>query len=536
MRKIFMVLTIFIMVFVLAGAASAVVDTDAGPKPIAGDPARNAVNVPVDKEITTTFNENIDFGSGGEIFLVKKGGNKVATTNSIAGNVLTVTPTAQLEKATTYTLVLELGSLINQDGNANAYYSRPFTTDSTAPKATAGSPARNAVNVPVDTVITTTFNENIQPGPGKIYLIKKGGSEVDFTTSINGKILTITPTAPLVKSTQYIFVLGAASLKDMAGNPISAYSRPFTTDSTGPKAIAGSPARNAVNVPVDTVITTTFNEKIQAGPGEILLVKKGGSKVAITTSITGNVLTVTPTAPLVKATMYTLVLEATSLKDMAGNSIAAYSRPFTIDSTAPKARSGSPARNAVNVPINTQIVTRFNENILAGTGKILLIKKGGGEVAITTSIDGKILTVTPTAPLQKATTYTLVLQAGSLKDMAGNSIAAYSRPFTTDSTAPKAIAGSPARNAINVPVDAEITTTFNELIKYGAGAIQLLNQDMDLVAITHAINGNVLTVTPTAPLLTNSGYILLLYPDSITDMAGNGIEVYARGFITTLTF
>ena len=433
MRKIFMIFTILLMVLVLAGAASAC--DPAAPQPTAGTPARGAVNVPVDTQITTTFNEEIMEGTM-DIQLVKSG-TPVAITSSISGNVLTVTPNSPLEKGSKYTLILQPGSVTDVDGNLSEYYSRSFCTDGTAPKPKAGSPARDAVNVPVDTVITTTFNEPIKAGTMDI-LLKYGSTPVSYTSSINDKVLTITPDSPLLKGTMYTLILKTGSLTDLAGNSIAYYSRPFTTDGTGPKAIAGSPARNGVNVPVDTVITTTFNE-----------------------------------------------------------------------------------------------------NIFAGSGNILLVKKGGGQVAITTSINGKVLTVTPDSPLDKASTYTLVLEAGSLKDIAGNSIAPYSRSFTTDSTAPKAIAGSPARDAMDVPVNTLITTTFNEPIKYGAGAIQLfqvIGDTINVIDITHSINGNVLTVTPTAPLSSFTAYVLLLYPDSITDLAGNGIDIYARGFITILTY
>jgi hypothetical protein len=64
-------------------------------------------------------------------------------------------------------------------------------------------------------------------------------------------------------------------------------------------------------------------------------------------------------------------------------------------------------------------------------------------VPVTVSVSGKVLSVTPTTALNRATKYTLVLAAGSVTDLMGNPVAAYSRPFTTDSTGPKATKGSP---------------------------------------------------------------------------------------------
>jgi hypothetical protein len=47
---------------------------------------------------------------------------------------------------------------------------------------------------------------------------------------------------------------------DLAGNPLALWTGGFTTttDSTGPKATKGSPARNAVNVAVNRVIYYYF--------------------------------------------------------------------------------------------------------------------------------------------------------------------------------------------------------------------------------------------------------------------------------------
>jgi hypothetical protein len=436
-------------------------------------------------------------------------------------------------------LVLAAGSVTDLAGNPVAAYSRPFTTDSTGPKAVAGSPARNSVNVPVDKVITTTFNENIVvANEAGIRLVSSSGAVVPVTISVVGKVLTVTPTSALNRATRYTLVLAAGSVTDLAGNPVAAYSRPFTTDSTGPKAVAGSPARNSVNVPVDKVITTTFNENIVvANEAGIRLVSSSGAVVPVTISVVGKVLTVTPTSALNRATRYTLVLAAGSVTDLAGNPVAAYSRPFTTDSTGPKAVAGSPARNSVNVPVDKVITTTFNENIVvANEAGIRLVSSSGAVVPVTISVVGKVLTVTPTSALNRATRYTLVLAAGSVTDLAGNPVAAYSRPFTTDSTGPKAVAGSPARNSVNVPVDKVITTTFNEnIVVANEAGIRLVSSSGAVVPVTISVVGKVLTVTPTGTLNTSTKYTLVLAAGSVTDNAGNPIAAYSRPFTTAKT-
>ena len=274
MRKFLILFITIFIVLLFAGEVSAAADTTV-PTPVAGSPARNAVNVPVDTVITTTFSEPIKEGNMN--IELRSSSGSVPITASIDNKVLTVTPTTLLNKATKYTLQLHSGSVTDLAGNPIAYYSRSFTTDSTSPTATAGSPARNAVNVPVDTVITTTFSEPIKEGNILIQLKSSNGTVIPITTSISGKVLTINHATLLNKATKYTILLQSGSVTDLAGNPIAYYSRSFTTDSTVPTATAGSPARNAVNVPVDTVITTTFSEPIKEGNMDIELRSSSGS-------------------------------------------------------------------------------------------------------------------------------------------------------------------------------------------------------------------------------------------------------------------
>ncbi|OPX59060.1 MAG: hypothetical protein A4E25_01360 [Methanobacterium sp. PtaB.Bin024] len=204
--------------------------------------------------------------------------------------------------------------------------------DSTSPKPTAGSPARNAVNVPVDKVITTTFSEPIKLGAGLIKLVSSSGALISITKSINGKVLTITPTTALKKATKYTLILAAGSVTDYAGNPIAAYSRPFTTDSTPPKAIAGKPARNTVNVPLDAVITTTFNEPIYAANMWVTLKTASGTSVTINPFINGNILCIFH-LQLKPSTKYIIELHTGCIKDAAGNLLKYYYRYFTTAAT-----------------------------------------------------------------------------------------------------------------------------------------------------------------------------------------------------------
>ncbi|MBP1946948.1 right-handed parallel beta-helix repeat-containing protein, partial [Methanobacterium petrolearium] len=169
----------------------------------------------------------------------------------------------------------------------------------------SADPANNAVNVPCNKVINITFSDSIKAVNMSIQLTNSGGTVIPTTTAINNNILTITPTTLLIKGTQYILTLNAGSITDLVGNPLASYTSVFTatTDSTVPKPTAGSPARNAVNVAVSRVITTTFNEDIVvANAAGVRLVSSSGTVVPVTVSVSGKVLSVTPTSALNRAT------------------------------------------------------------------------------------------------------------------------------------------------------------------------------------------------------------------------------------------
>ena len=201
--------------------------------------------------------------------------------------------------------------------------------DKVPPKAVAGSPARNAVNVPVDKLITTTFSESIKIGTGTIKLVSSSGTVVPIDKWYWKNILYVYPQGLLKKATKYTLILAAGSIVDYSGNSILAYSRSFTTDSTPPKPIAGSPARDATNVARNKVITTTFSEPIYAGNMWITLKPVGGTAITITpTIINGNVLQITH-GLLASSTKYLLEFHTGSLKDAAGNLLKYYYRYFT---------------------------------------------------------------------------------------------------------------------------------------------------------------------------------------------------------------
>ncbi len=121
--------------------------------------------------------------------------------------------------------------------------------DSVAPTVSNFSPADDATNVPVGSLIAISFSEAIARGAGSIELrIGSPAGELverfDIATSprltLSGATLTIDPTAILANETAYVVTIEAGALLDLAGNPFAGTSGyGFTTEAAG-TVITGS--------------------------------------------------------------------------------------------------------------------------------------------------------------------------------------------------------------------------------------------------------------------------------------------------------
>ena len=94
------------------------------------------------------------------------------------------------------------------------------------------------------------------------------------------------------------------------------------------------PANGAVNVLVNKIITITFNQPIKAGSAynNIQMVNVNDNSVKdVTTSISGNVLTITPTYNWLQKVTYRLTIPISGISDLLGNGLTT---PFTTSFTS----------------------------------------------------------------------------------------------------------------------------------------------------------------------------------------------------------
>jgi Ca2+-binding RTX toxin-like protein len=98
-----------------------------------------------------------------------------------------------------------------------------------------------------------------------------------------------------------------------------------------------------------------------------------------------------------------------------------------IDNLAPNIIAFDPLDEAGNVPIDTNLVLLFDESVQRGAGSISLQNDSGQTVATYDSatsanlaVSGAMLTIDPDFELRSGTSYRVVLEPGTIRDIAGN--------------------------------------------------------------------------------------------------------------------
>jgi len=113
--------------------------------------------------------------------------------------------------------------------------------DITPPTVISTSPANNATSVSVNTAITATFSEHMDPSTTNTatFFVNDGISNVAGTVACSGTMATFTPTTALDYNTIYTVTITIGA-KDLAGNPLeSNYEFIFATQSEATESSDG---------------------------------------------------------------------------------------------------------------------------------------------------------------------------------------------------------------------------------------------------------------------------------------------------------
>lgn len=306
------------------------------------------------------------------------------------------------------------------------------------PVVESTNPSDGVTNVPLNQVITVTFNEEMDPStinPDSFSIV--GTSLVGGTISYIGTTATFTPTVGLTPNTTYVGTVTTA-LHDLNGNALQQdYVWSFTTGAIlQPRVLTTSPTSNEVGVVLNKVISTTFSMPMD--PSTIsqttFLVKQGTTPILGTVSYSGNSAYFTPNLNLTSNLVYTATI-TTGAKNSVNTAIAAnYVWNFTTGAIiAPKVLSTDPANNETGVLLDKTITATFDMamNPLTITDISFTLKQGNTPVLGIVSYLGNTATFNPNNDLLSNSTYTATLSI-VVKNPAGVPLANnYVWKFTT---------------------------------------------------------------------------------------------------------
>ena len=217
----------------------------------------------------------------------------------------------------------------------------------------------------------------------------------------------------------------------------------------------------------------------------------------------------------------------------------------TTDNTDPELAAVdplSPADDDIDVPVVSDLMVTFTENVAFGTGNINLRTSGGGLVEAFDvasppaglSLSGKTVTINPTSDLLPSTGYYVEIDATAIDDLAGNSFAGISGDadwnFTTnsDATPPTASTLNPSNSATDVPVNSSLVLTLSEDAQKGSGNIVIKRTSddgvVDTIDVTSGsvtISGAEVTIVPTGDLPELTGLYVEIDSGALLDLASN---------------
>ena len=463
-----------------------------------------------------------------------------------------------------------------QRGNANIQLLSTGGTDNTTSAAIQLSldfTGRTAGTVSFDVAMVANSTGN-RAGTLRLY----GSTDGSTFTEITGTNLPYVATNNIVGSASISAISLPASLNNSPTASLRFYyhngsggttgSRPkisidnLSITSTGAPILTlpTSPADNAISVDINTNLVASFNVAMQKGTSGNVFIKKTSDNstvetIDITTSavnITGAVVTINPSITLDYSTEYYVTIDADALKDTAttpnnyGGLSSTTAWSFTTagsvaDTTPPTMTPTTPAGNATNIALNSNLVATFDETVQKGTGNIY-IKKSTDDTVVqqidiastVVTISGAIVTIDPTNDLAYDTDYYVTIDAGAIKDLAGtpNNFAGLSDKTLwnfksiADTAPPTLLTVNPTDNSTNVAVASNLIATFSESVQKGIGKIyikktvgDLVVEEIDVTTTAVTILDTVVTIDPQSDLTPGTGYYITIDSGAIKDSA-----------------
>ncbi len=272
-------------------------------------PLQDATGVSIQETLTLTFDMDIQANQGTTttyLKLFKTGDsnpiiqcqidNGAIEPNkgvSITDNILTIDPPNDLDPDTEYYITIDAGTVESMNGVAYAGIDNSSTIwkfhTEVPPAITTYDPVNDATEVDIAKVINITFDKNIAPNPlADFYYIKifdeaddseflsiqvrNGVFEAGKGASISNNVLTIDSPSDFEASKTYYMTIDYGAIHGTDGTVFGGIDNnttnyKFSTVTNPPAVVTFDPVQDAIEVPIDKVLTIDFDKNIQANSG-----------------------------------------------------------------------------------------------------------------------------------------------------------------------------------------------------------------------------------------------------------------------------
>jgi hypothetical protein len=289
------------------------------------------------------------------------------------------------------------GQSITSNGFNDALGS--IVLDANALSVVASNPTEGSIAVGVNQALTVTFSEALA-GAGGIS-VTNGASLVPLSSSLSADGKTVTLQGQLPDGMQLALNL-SNQVTDVFGRQLAQpQTIHFTTaDLTPPFVVAIAPPNQSIQVPVNSVVTVTFNKALSTSASLANVITVTGTSGSVT-STAPNVLIFTPAAPLVNNTIYTVTVNGAV--SFGGNvETAAFTSRFVSPETIPPVlQLNSPVSGSfVNNPKPAISITL--SDVLTGINPASASLVLDGQL-VSSSAGSASLSFTPATPLADGT-------------------------------------------------------------------------------------------------------------------------------------
>ncbi|WP_291858421.1 Ig-like domain-containing protein [Marinilabilia sp.] len=503
-------------------------------------PINGATNVSGNQLLEITYDQDIVPGNNKNLYIYTATNELVQTINTqthgasftATNNSLSISHDA-LPGNTQFYILMDEGLALSattqiEAAGISSETSWTFTTTS-GPQTELFTPAALATGVSVTAPFAIDFNENIAPGAiGNITIRLSDETLVEaipFDSELltfSNDILTINHSALTPETTYHIQIDNNVVVSDATGTPwegISDQSWSFTT-AGAPSISSYYPENGELSAPVNQPLVLTFSEYIKRGNTGYLQIRKDdgtSSGMAFKTfsfddpglTFNNNELTITHDL-LQPATTYFVKIDNGVIlsdgTDVAFEGISDNNQWRFTTAEAPTTLSFDPANASVLTSATNDLVITFSENIELGTSGALRIKyaTGANETFQSIAFDntGNISIINNVMSISHlefppGESYFILIDAGFVRSTASG--VAYSGIQETSSwtftspSGPVISTYQPVNNSIDIPVDAELTLTFDQPIAIGTGNM-ILHDELGGNAVTVLANSSQIAI------------------------------------------